>query len=114
MPKTLDPIEYYRVRLRFLATDEGGRNGPIHWTFANYRPDFKVSGDVFHGAVLMDAPHEIALGQEVEVELAFWCCDSKHPFRPGDEFYLNEGPKRVEEGTILEKGIKSYVRPDSV
>jgi hypothetical protein len=112
MPVLLDPIEFYRVRLRFLTAEEGGRRGPIHWTFASYRPDFKIGEGDFHGAVLMDAPSEIALGDRVEVEIAFWCCNSKHEFAPGDAFYQHEGPKRIAEGTILEKGVKRYLRPD--
>lgn len=101
-----DVIEYYKVHVRFLTTQEGGRKGPIHWKFASYRPDFKLGDGFFHGAVFMDAPSEIAPGGQAEVEIAFWCCGSRHDFSVGDAFYLYEGPKRVAEGTILEKGVK--------
>jgi translation elongation factor EF-Tu-like GTPase len=112
MPTTLAPIEFYKVRVRFITTEEGGRQGPIRPTFASYRPDLTMSGGAFHGAVFMDAPNEIALGEDVEVEIAFWCCKSHHDFEPGDTFYLHEGPRRVAEGTILQKGVKQYTRPD--
>ena len=108
----LEPIEYYRVRVRFLTTEEGGRKGPIPWKFASYRPDFTLDGRTYHGAVFMDSPCEIPLGDETEVEIAFWCCKSHHEFKPGEVFYLHEGPRRVAEGKILQKGVKQFVRPD--
>jgi hypothetical protein len=60
----------------------------------------------------MDAPSEIVPGDQVDVEISFWCCKSRHQFNPGDTFYLHEGPRCVAEGTILQKGVKQYVRPD--
>lgn len=113
MPTTLDPIEFYRVRVRFLMTDEGGRRGPVYWTFGDYRPDLTMDGGTFHGAVFMDAPKEIAPGDQADVEIAFWCCKSHHEFNLGDKFYLNEGPRRVAEGVILQKGVKQYTRSDN-
>lgn len=112
MPTTLDPIEFYKVRVKFLLTEEGGRREPIYWTFGSYRPDFTMGGGTFHGAVFMHAPHEIAPGDQADVEIAFWCCESLHEFNPGDMFYLHEGPKRVAEGTILDRGVKQYTRRD--
>ena len=111
MQATLEPIEFYRVRIKFLTTEEGGRDGPIQWTFASYRPDFMMSAGPYHGGVFMDSPTEIALGEEVDVEIAFWCCNSHHEFNPDELFYLHEGPRRVAEGRILSKGVKQYVRP---
>jgi translation elongation factor EF-Tu-like GTPase len=108
----LKPIEFYKVRVGFLTTEEGGRRGPVRWTFASYRPDFKMGEGNFHGAVFMDAPSEIAPGDQAEVEIAFWCCGSRHGFNLGQTFYLHAG-RRVAEGTILEKGVKQYVRPDT-
>jgi hypothetical protein len=112
MTVTLNPVEFYKVNVRFLTTDEGRRREPLHWQFASYRPDFKIDEGTFHGAVFMDAPREIAPGDHVDVEIAFWCCNSNHGFTPGDLFYLHEGPRRVAEGKILEKGVKQYLRPD--
>ena len=113
MQVTLEPIEFYRVRVRFLTTEEGGRRCPIPWSFASYRPDFRTSAEPYHGAVFMYAPAEIMLGEEVEVEIAFWCCGSHHKFNVDEMFYLHEGPRRVAEGRILDKGVKQYVRPNS-
>jgi hypothetical protein len=110
-PTVLDPIEFYKVRVGFMSTDEGGRRGPICWTFGAYRPDFIVDGRSFHGAVFMDAPSEIAPGDQVDVEISFWCCKSHHDLNPGDKLYLHEG-RPVAEGTILRKGVKQYARPD--
>lgn len=108
---TLDAIEYFKVNVRFLKSEEGGRRGPLHCQFAAYGPDFTMNGKDFHGAVFMDAPSGIAPGDRVDVEIAFWRCDSHHSFTPGDIFYLHEG-RRIAEGTISEKGVKQYVRPD--
>jgi len=112
MPTTLDPIEFYKTRTRFLTPEEGGRTRPIDWTFGSYRPDFTIGGETFHGAVFMDAPKKISPGDEADVEIAFWCCKSHHKFTPGDAFHLHEGPQQVAEGTILEKGVKRYTRFD--
>ena len=114
MPVMLDPVEFYRVRVRFLTTEEGGRSAPIRWTFANYRPDLTTGGGNFHSAVFMDAPNTIAPGDQADVEITFWCCNSHHQFSPGDIFYLHEGPRRIAEGTILEKAVKQYARPEKV
>ena len=95
MPTLLDPIEFYKVSVRFLTAEEGGRRGPIHWTFASYRPDLMMTGGSLHDAVLMDAPSEIAPGDQVDVEISFWCCNSHHQFNPGDTFYLHEGQRAL-------------------
>ena len=112
MAVTLDPIEFYKVHVKFLTTEEGGRKETLRWQFASYRPDFKLNEGNFHGAVFMDSPREIAPGDHVDVEIAFWCCNSSHGFSPGDSFYLHEGPRCVAEGRILEKGVKQYLRPN--
>ena len=110
--QVLDPIEFYKVRVQFLTTEEGGRRGRIFWSFANYRPDFKLDAGDFHGAVFMDAPREMAPGDQAEVEISFWCCSSRHAFEPGQTFFLHEGARPIAEGTILAKGVKQYIRPD--
>jgi len=112
MPMTLNPIEYFRVRVKFLTAAEGGRGGPVDGKFGLYRPNITLNGETFHGAVFLASPKEIALGRQTDVEIAFSCCQSTHGFNPGDVFYLHDGPRRVAEGTVLEKGVKQYVRPD--
>src|SRR6266403_4595100 len=98
MRDTLQPIEFYEVRVKFLGTDEGGRTAPLPpypgGGFWGYRPNFRiVETEDFHGCAFSLVSRQISPSDEATIEIVFWCHDRKHPdFVAGSTFELFEGP----------------------
>ena len=101
-----EPGEFINVlaTVTLLATDDGGRSGPIR---GSYRPNHNFFGpDNREMAIgFIDLPEGVELlpGQSIETPISFWSWPRlAAAVRAGREWTIQEGPKVVGFGKVLE------------
>lgn len=87
------------AHLRLLATEEGGRHGPV---LSGYRPTFYFGQSNTDGMVQLVGRDKALPGEEFEVQVTLL-----HPehvervLKPGSHFEVKEGLHKVAEGQVL-------------
>lgn len=99
--------EYIRARVRFLATEHGGRKLPVTPRTRTYRPHLRVQPGEMLGVQFDGGPDEVAPGAEAEVEMALIYQHVDYSsLKSGATFEILEGPKRVVgTGTVLDHRV---------
>lgn len=95
---------HVRARIHLLSTAEGGREQPFTGSF---RPnhDFSDMDDSRRTLGQIDLPEGRTLrpGESIEVLLALWNGPGlEGQIHPGREWRIQEGPKLIGFGTVLE------------
>lgn len=95
-----------RARIRLLATNEGGRNVPVQGG-VSYRPNHNFFGsdnrEMATGFIEIPAGEVLRPGETADIELLLWEWSRLTPqLYAGREWLIQEGPKVVGMGTILE------------
>ena len=110
----------FRARVRFLREEEGGRKSPVR---QGYRPDLTYKEGNFElfmiwPRFLDDALKEKEDGAEIPAasQANFWIASPelknevhRKRIRPGTEFWMREGQKKVAEVVVTDllEGLKS-------
>jgi elongation factor Tu len=97
-------IKRIRAAIRALSTEEGGRRSPI---FTKYTPNFNFepwrNERLNDGRIFLIDQSECAPGEECTVEVEFLFPDALPPaVTIGTPFNMQEGPRVVGTGTVLE------------
>ena len=93
---------YLRVRLRVLATAEGGRSSPF---FHDYRPDWDIGsheGGLNGAPIWIEGQASVAPGSEATVRLVPLAPEFWGHVAPGMEIAMHEGPRVVGAGVVIE------------
>lgn len=99
--------ETIRVRacIRLLTEQEGGRSRPVLGGYS-YRPnhDFSLrTGEMCMGFIELPAGQDLAPGESIEIVLELMAWPGLLPLiHPGRVWRIQEGPKVVGSGEILE------------
>lgn len=95
---------HVRARIRLLSTAEGGREQPFPVSFrANH--NFSDTEDSLMTLGRIDLPEGRTLqpGESIEVLLSLWNGPGlEGQIHPGREWRIQEGPKLIGFGTVLE------------
>ncbi len=100
----LKPI-FVRANVRLIPSAEGGRTSPIGG--GNYRPNHNFFGpdDRVFAMGFIDLPDGVELhpGGSADLQIKFWTWpEIEKEIYPGREWRIQEGPKLVAIGTIIE------------
>ena len=96
---------FFKVRLRLLETEEGGRKGPI---FSDYRPSWDLGNTwlgeatINDGRVFLEDRDELAPGAEGLARIEPLACEFWGRVRPGSVIAMQEGKRLVGYATVLE------------
>jgi translation elongation factor EF-Tu-like GTPase len=93
-----------RARISLLPSEQSGRVVPIR---GSYRPNHNFFGpdnrEMATGFIEVPADQPLHPGESMEVEMLFWSWSRLEPeVRVGREWRIQEGPKWVGTGVILE------------
>ena len=93
-----------RANIRQLSAADGGRTAPIK---GSYRPNHNFFGphDRTMTVGFIDLPDgaELHPGESIEIPIAFWKWPGlEDVLHPGREWRIQEGPRLVGFGTVLE------------
>jgi len=107
---------FFKVRLRILAADEGGRSKPV---FSGYRPDWDLGNTwlgepTINGAsVFLEDREELALGAEGPARIEPFASEFWGRVRPGSVIAMQEGKRVVGYATVLDIVSRpAYWSPD--
>jgi elongation factor Tu len=95
-----------RVNIRLLPTAAGGRTSPLKGQ-GSYRPNHNFFGpdnrEMTMGFIELPPGKEFLPGEKFEAEISFFYWDRlEGEIYPGREWRIQEGPKLVGMGTVLE------------
>jgi len=96
---------FFKVRLRLLASDEGGRSKPI---YNDYRPNWNLGNTwlgkpmINDGRVFLEDREELALGAEGLARIEPLASEFWGHVRPGSVIAMQEGSRVVGYATVLE------------
>jgi translation elongation factor EF-Tu-like GTPase len=99
--------DHIRVKasIRFLPTNEGGRESPLSGG-GSYRPNHNFfepdDRDMCMGFIDLPEGSQVAPGDTIETEITLWTYPAVKPeIRGGRQWRIQEGGKLVAVGTIL-------------
>jgi len=92
-----------RVFVRFLATAEGGREGPVSLESGQYRPHLQVNEGQYLGVAFTKGPARIEPGAEANasVALVYEPGVNYSALKEGASFKVMEGGTPVAVGEVL-------------
>lgn len=109
----------FRARVRFLSPEEGGRKSPV---FQGYRPDLAYKEGAFELFMIWPRFVDDAMKQRADGAMIpnpsladFWIANlelkeevHRSRIKPGTEFWMCEGPKKVAEVVVTDllEGLK--------
>lgn len=87
------------AHLRLLATEEGGRHGPV---LPGYRPTFYFGQSSTDGMIQIVGRDRALPGEEFDVQVTLLHPEHvEHVLKPGTRFEVKEGLRKVAEGQVL-------------
>jgi translation elongation factor EF-Tu-like GTPase len=97
---------HIRASVELLPTSAGGRAQPIVGGFS-YRPNHNFfapdNSDMCMGFIELPTGQELMPGHSAELEITFWVWpELRAAIKPGRTWTIQEGPKVVGYGTVLE------------